>query len=471
MTARGTKYWNSGAIPLIAPEILGDIISEVSDLGLVIDDDGVILSVLVNPNYDSFGAMENLEGTQIRASLTVESIPKFDRQLDAFLEGQKNLRPLELNHHDDKHRWEFPLRYTFHHVGPDGAILLLGRDLRPIAEMQQQLVNAQLALERDYEDQREFEIRFRVLMETATDAMVFVSLQTGKITHLNDRAAALLDQSTQSLTGKPIEALFDTAKSPELLNDLANQALNEPAAPYAAQTVATKTDVALHPTLFRASGDRIMLCRIAPVQDAKTPQDHLVEYLRNLFQKGSDGIVFTDANGQVVSANEGFLDLIGTAHDVNVRGRGIAEFMQRGSVDFKVMTESANRTGRIRMYATKIAGDYGSPRPVEIAVTSLTAGADPIFAFVLREATRTEATRPANDNSDQMQSVVELVGSASLRDIVSETTNVVERMCIETAVELTKNNRVAAAEMLGLSRQSLYVKLRKFGLMERGTED
>jgi DNA-binding protein Fis len=38
-------------------------------------------------------------------------------------------------------------------------------------------------------------------------------------------------------------------------------------------------------------------------------------------------------------------------------------------------------------------------------------------------------------------------------------------MCIETAVRLTNNNRVAAAEMLGLSRQSLYVKLRKFGLI------
>jgi DNA-binding protein Fis len=41
-------------------------------------------------------------------------------------------------------------------------------------------------------------------------------------------------------------------------------------------------------------------------------------------------------------------------------------------------------------------------------------------------------------------------------------------MCIETAVELTRNNRVAAAEMLGLSRQSLYVKLRKYGLLAKG---
>ena len=39
--------------------------------------------------------------------------------------------------------------------GRTTSILMLGRDLRPIAEMQQQLVKAQLALERDYEAQRE----------------------------------------------------------------------------------------------------------------------------------------------------------------------------------------------------------------------------------------------------------------------------------------------------------------------------
>jgi DNA-binding NtrC family response regulator len=40
-------------------------------------------------------------------------------------------------------------------------------------------------------------------------------------------------------------------------------------------------------------------------------------------------------------------------------------------------------------------------------------------------------------------------------------------MCIETAIELTGNNRAAAAEMLGLSRQSLYVKLHKLGIQEK----
>jgi DNA-binding NtrC family response regulator len=50
---------------------------------------------------------------------------------------------------------------------------------------------------------------------------------------------------------------------------------------------------------------------------------------------------------------------------------------------------------------------------------------------------------------------------------VAQTTDVIEKMCIETALELTRNNRVAAADMLGLSRQSLYVKLRKYGLLNK----
>jgi ATP-dependent DNA helicase Rep len=54
-----------------------------------------------------------------------------------------------------------------------------------------------------------------------------------------------------------------------------------------------------------------------------------------------------------------------------------------------------------------------------------------------------------------------------LKAIVGETSDLIERMCIEAALELTRDNRASAAEMLGLSRQSLYVKLRKFGLLAK----
>ena len=52
-----------------------------------------------------------------------------------------------------------------------------------------------------------------------------------------------------------------------------------------------------------------------------------------------------------------------------------------------------------------------------------------------------------------------------------DTTDVIERLSIEAALELTGDNRASAAEILGLSRQSLYVKLRRFGLAERNGDD
>jgi transcriptional regulator PpsR len=472
MTSRGTRYWNSGAIPLIAPEILGDIIADVADLAVVISDAGTVLSVLVNPAQDFFRRLEHWEGKDVRSTLTSESVTKFNARLADFLGGGINLRPLELNHSDGGGLWEFPIRYSFHRIGPDGAILMLGRDLRPIAEMQQQLVKAQIALERDYEVQREHDTRFRVLMESTREAVVFVSVQTGKVTESNAAAAAVFGRAREDMAGLPFAPEFETKKRGDLLEALTGQALAERAVPIKLQLSRSGEAVRVTPTLFRAAGERLLLCRIETDDAAAGVPDSLSQNLGGLYVLGPDAIVFADEQGAILSANEAFLNLVDVAHDMDVKGKSLADYMGRGSVDLRVLTENALRSGRMRLYPTKVAGEFGTPRSVEIAVTSIQAGGSTVFAFVIRDAARIEQARPpgAPVSEDNVRSVMELVGSATLKEIVAETTNVVERMCIETAVELTMNNRVAAAEMLGLSRQSLYVKLRKYGLVGRGDE-
>ncbi len=62
----------------------------------------------------------------------------------------------------------------------------------------------------------------------------------------------------------------------------------------------------------------------------------------------------------------------------------------------------------------------------------------------------------------------ELVGRVPLKNLVRETTDLIERLCIEAALELTGDNRASAAEMLGLSRQGFYAKLRRYGLGDLG---
>jgi DNA-binding NtrC family response regulator len=58
----------------------------------------------------------------------------------------------------------------------------------------------------------------------------------------------------------------------------------------------------------------------------------------------------------------------------------------------------------------------------------------------------------------------DLVGRVAIKDLVRQATDVIERLCIEAALEITGDNRASAAEMLGMSRQSFYVKLRRYGL-------
>jgi transcriptional regulator PpsR len=473
MTSRGAKYWTSGAMPLIAPEVLGNILGDLADLAIVVSETGEILSVIVNAAHPSLRVMQHWEGKNFRESLTVESLPKFESRFGDFLAGQDDVRPVELNHTRDVSDTDTPVRYSFHKIAPNGAILLLGRDLRAVAEMQQQLINAQLALERDYETQREYDTRFRVLLSNMTEPVFFVSIQSGDIVETNSAAANLVDRPRDELIGSALAHCFEHRKRGDLIEALTTLAISERGDGIKIDLRSKSKPVQIVPTLFRAAGERLLLCRVIPTEDQAQTADNLARNMQDLYATGPEAIVFAAENGDVLSANDAFLDLIDVAHDINVRGRSLADYLQRGSVDLKVMTENAARAGRMRIYATKIAGQYGSPRSVEISVTKIQAGTQAVFAFVMRDTNHAEVSRGAimPSNEDSMRSVVELVGSATLKDIVAETTNVVEKMCIETAVSLTMNNRVAAAEMLGLSRQSLYVKLRKFDLLSRDNDD
>ncbi|PZX16536.1 transcriptional regulator PpsR [Palleronia aestuarii] len=469
MTSRGSRYWSSGAVPLIAPDLLGNIIATASDVSLVISDMGQILSVLVNPAHQSFGHLDGWEGRDIREVLTVESIPKFEARLTDFVRGAGDSRGVELNHRGAG-ALDFPIRYSFHTLGTDGALLMLGRDLRPVAEIQRQLVETQMALERDYEAQREIATRMRALMETTTEAIVFVTVASGRIKELNGPAAKLLGANVEALEGTVFAQAFAPDASGTLLEELVAAARAERLRKVKAETRRGRREVGLAATLFRAAGERMLICRLDRGDAVDGSGTDMAGRLAKLYEKGADAIAFTDRTGQILSVNDAFLDLVDLDEAGPARGRSLADFLARGSADLRLMTDTALRNGQMRLYATRMQAEFGAGEAVEISVASLDEESTGALAFVFRDASRMEAVRMpgAAVSDDGMRSARELVGAVTLKEIVSETNDVVEKMCIETAVELTGNNRVAAAEMLGLSRQSLYVKLRKYGLLARG---
>lgn len=471
MTTDGRHLLNGGKLPLIAPDLLGEILATASDVALLVAPSRRIISVLVNPHHRSFGQLTDWEGAHLKDVLTEESLRKVEARINEMHGARHGESAVELNHADQSN-WEFPVRYSLHRIGGDESILMLGRDLRPIAEVQQQLVQAQLALERDYETQREMDTRYRVLMEVSRDAVIMVSMSTGRIADINPAAAQLLGGQRAELIGSAIAQEFEGRRRGEFLESLANLAVAESTAPIELVARRSQKRVFLTPTVFRAAGERVLLCQIDTSEGGKSGSDELADNLARLYHEGVDGIVFTDGDGNIRAANEAFLNLTDTANIAAVRGRSLTDFLARGAVDLRVLLDNVKRTGHLRLYATRLTTDFMGQIAVEISATWLNDRPNPILALVVRDASRAETLRrPAfGQPDDGVRNVMELVGSSTLKDIVAETTDVIEKMCIETALELTRNNRVAAAEMLSLSRQSLYVKLRKYGLLNKDGE-
>jgi transcriptional regulator PpsR len=278
------------------------------------------------------------------------------------------------------------------------------------------------------------------------------------------------------LNGSAFAQAFEGRRRGELFEELQVVAGSDDANSVDVVARRSGRSVSLFPEYFRAAGELCLLCRVMPAKDEDDSDAMVAGALESLFSATSDVIVITDPAGVIRDANEAFLILADAAQLRDVRGLSMAEFLVRGSIDLKLILESAGKKGRLSNYNALFKSIVGTRENVDLSAAKLRQkGGDIGFGMIIRgTASTVDASEGDAGNvmsEDAMKSVMDLVGTASLKELVSATADVIERMCIETAVQLTNNNRVAAAEMLGLSRQSLYVKLRKHGLLSRDGDD
>ncbi len=195
--------------------------------------------------------------------------------------------------------------------------------------------------------------------------------------------------------------------------------------------------------------------------------------LLKLVESVPDAFVVTDADGRIQTVNAAFLEMTQLASEEQVVGEQLERWLGQPGVEMEVLTANLRQRGPVRLFATTLRGEYGAVVDVEISAVSVVNGAGPCLGFAIRDV-GTRVAPPARIGAKAPRSVeqlTELIGQVPLKDLVREATDVIERLCIEAALELTGDNRASAAEMLGLSRQSLYVKLRRYGLGDLPAEN
>jgi transcriptional regulator PpsR len=175
-----------------------------------------------------------------------------------------------------------------------------------------------------------------------------------------------------------------------------------------------------------------------------------------------------------MTANSAFLDLVHVPTKEQVVGQSMGDFLGRAPAERNILLENVREHGFVRNYATVVRDRYDEAQDVEVSIVSAEDRGDSWLGFQIRPIRQPSAPARSSTSPDLHRSVeqlTQLVGRVKLKELVRETTDIVERLCIEAALDLTKNNRASAAELLGLSRQSLYSKLNRFGRGRVYTDD
>ena len=132
----------------------------------------------------------------------------------------------------------------------------------------------------------------------------------------------------------------------------------------------------------------------------------------------------------------------------------------------QVLLSNLREDGAIRHFASIVRDELGGTTAIDVSASLAQISGEPVFGLVLREAIRSEPEPTETEQPYAPGHFAELVGRVSLRELVRDTADIIEKLCIEEALRQTDNNRASAADVLGLSRQSLYMKLKRYGLEE-----
>ncbi len=402
-------------------------------------------------------------------TVTVESRPRIEELL---LDAEKAapLRWRQVNH-PVADGADLPVRYAAIRIA-NGRVVAVGRDLRPVAALQQRLVDAQQTMEREYARLRHAETRYRLLFQIAAQPVLIVDANSLKIVEANPSAGKLLNKSTKRLSGRAFLELFNGESAKAIQSQLAQVRATGIAEELTAHLNEGNQETIVGTSIFRQESASHFLVRLSPTQ-ADLAQPRSGSKLLRVVESLPDGFVVTDLERRIITANPAFLDLAELASEQQARGQQLERWIGRPGVDVDALIANLREHGSVRHFNTIVRGEYGANDEVEISAVSVLTGEHPCYGFTVRMvgARRPAQSRHPRELPRSVEQLTQLVGRVTLKELVRETTDVIERLCIEAALELTGDNRASAAEMLGLSRQSLYSKLRRFGLGDLDSDD
>lgn len=454
----------------LGSELTGQLLASSNDVSLIVDEQGIVQDVGFGDHSTLAGDLASLHGQDWLDTVTSESRAKIHDLLAVTAETAPS-RWRQVNHPGDGDN-DIPVLYRVLTRDDGGNLIAVGRDLRPTFELQQQLLDVQHSMERDYARLHQAETRYRMLFTLAAEGILIVDANSRRIVEANPAAGRLFEQPVGKLVGKSFPSGFDEKGDAAVEEHLAQvKAAGTAEDVHLSLQRDAESTLRLRATLLRREDGLFFLVRLSTFEagEGAAANNPLMEVVK----RSPDAFVVTDPGGEVLAANQAFLELAQIGSELQARGQTLDRWIGRSGVDFELLRKNLSKRSQLRQFVTTLRPEFGDPIDVELSGVAALDARQPCLGFVIRRSMKQaapKAPKPDEPLADSIRDMTELIGRVPLKDLVRETSDIIERLCIEAALKTTQGNRASAAELLGLSRQSLYVKLRRYGLSDFETD-
>ena len=436
--------------------------SPIPDITLRLDAEGVIEDVQLSASLGHRNA-EGWIGRPWSETVPVESGTKVRRMIDEA--RQNGYAPFRQVTQVFEEGAELPFEFTAirYSVGP--GLIAVGKNLQTVADLQSRLMSAQRAMEQEYWKLRHIETRYRMLFDASGEAVVLIRASDLEILEINPAARNLLGLvgSGQSF----LEIIpFGERDTVRTAFQRAGEHGHAPAILVRADSSGTQW--LIKATMITAEAGPQYMTRIAEVGTPTRPLDAGADWLlANLVERLPDGFLVIETNGRIVQSNGAFVEMVQGGTATSVIGADVRQWLGRPGADLRILLEHVRAHRVVGLFPTQINGEHGITRDVEISATG-DRNEDPerVALFVRDVGQRLVAPQSGMHTAMPASVDVDSIGRRSLRELIDDAVGHVERHSIRSALEMTHGNRSAAAELLGLSRQSLYSKMSRYKLEE-----
>ena len=449
------------------------LIAAAADIALIIDTEGIVRDAAFSSSELAEATGGSWLGQAWADTVHRDSRDKIKEMLEDA-RGKELPRWRQVNHPLIR-GGDVPISYSTVQLEDGGPIVAVGRDLRGLIALQRRLLDAQQSMEREYARLRQSETRYRLLFDIATEPVIIVGANEQSVVEANPAASRLLGIEAGRLVGRPFFELFDSASRSALYGLFGAVQAGGRGDEISASLPKNMRQLSVSASLFRQGTAAHFLVRLSPLEmeTAVSSNEKRNSKLFKVIEGMPDGFVVIGMDRTILDMNAAFIDLAQCGSREQVRGEPLDRWLGRPGIDMDILFSNLREFGSVSCFSSIMRGEYGVVENVEISAVAVSSADPPCFGFIIRNVgarlTSDGGTRRGLPRS--VEQLTELIGRVPLKDIVRETTDVIERLCIEAALELTGDNRASAAQMLGLSRQSLYSKLRRYGLGDLGPEE